>query len=93
MAGDFPDYSYFGFLDKFTKENPKLKQELIKQGYFTYVGKNKQRNDNYILGQTGIQLIHAQETLESTKSIKKMTLGLVIFTIIIVILTVVSLFC
>ncbi len=92
MAGDFPDYSYYGFLDKFTKGNPKLKQELLNEGYFTYVGKDGQGNDNYILGQTGIQLIHAKKTVESTESIKKMTFWLVVFTFILIILTIISLF-
>ena len=93
MAGDFPDYSYFGFLDKFTKNNPKLKQELIKQEYFTHIGKDPQGNDHYILGKTGIQWINAQKTVESTEGIRKMTFWLVVFTVIIAILTIISLFC
>ena len=82
MAGDFPDYSYYGFVDKFTAGKPLLKQELIKKGYFTYVG-----NDHYILGPAGIQLVQANKTVDSTDSMERMTFVIVIFTIIIAILT------
>lgn len=91
MAGDFPDYSYYGFLDKFTQSHPQLKQELIKQGYFTCIGKDMLGSDHYILGPTGIQWVNTQKTIESTESIRRMTFWLVIFTIIIAILTTIPL--
>ena len=73
MAGDFPDYSYYGFLDKFTKGNPKLKQELIKEGYFVSIGKNQKGEDHYILGKTGIQWVFALRTLQYSKAIRFLT--------------------
>ena len=87
MAGDFPDYSYFGFVDKFTSSNPKLKEELLKQGYFIEVGQDNKGNKHYILGTTGIQWVHARKTIESAESMKKMTFWLVICTLILSIVT------
>ena len=44
MAGDFPDYSYFGFVNKFTASNPKLKKKLLKQSYFVEIGQDNKGN-------------------------------------------------
>lgn len=87
MAGDFPDWTYFGFVDKFTAGKSKFKEELLKQGYFAEVGPDNQRNEHYMLGTAGIQLVHARKSIELTKSMKNLTLWLVILTLILTIVT------
>lgn len=93
MAGDFPEYTYFGFLEKFTANKPKLKKELINQSYFIDIGTDSKGKEHYLLGSAGIQWVNAKKTLESTLKIEKMTLWLSIFTFAILILTLILLFC
>lgn len=87
MAGDFPDWTYFGFVDKFTAGKPKLKEELLKQSYFVEVGQDNQGNKHYMLGTAGIQLVHARKSIESDESMKNLTFWLVICTLILAIVT------
>ena len=92
MVGDFPDYQYWGFLEKFTIDNPNLKKALLNEGYFVEIGKNNEGVSHVMLGKSGTKWVLALKTVEYTESIKNLTRWLMIWTAILAISAILSLF-
>lgn len=87
MYKGFPNYYYFGMVEQ-NIPNEEIREEVIDQKILVKLkGKHNDKQDKYILGMNGLNLVNSWKNEELANRMKNLTWVLVFLTAVLTILT------